>query len=228
MSDWREALAPTPECIAIERLGEELNESERTHLETCARCHAELALFRELDREERSPEGEWIANELRRRGGEAIAPVPFPHRRAEARRSTWRVLYAVAAALAITIGAGWWMQTREPSIDGPLDDPGTYRGARLEVLAPAGELAQAPNELRWTAVPNASRYRFRILEVDGTVVWSGETTETHVALPPAVVAQFAPGKSLRWEVQAFRGTGMLASSETQSVRVSVAPRRMNP
>jgi hypothetical protein len=96
---------------------------------------------------------------------------------------------------------------------------GTYRSARLEIVGPRGDLAQAPNELRWDPVPGASLYRVRIVEVDATELWSGETTETHVVLPPAVIAQFAPGKSLLWQVEAFRGAESLAVSETQSVRV---------
>ena len=225
MSDWKEALGPTPECIDIARLGEELNAGERAHLETCARCQTELALFREISRDESSAEedraAEWIANELKRRnvekGGEV---VPF-------RSKTSRLLYAVAAALAIVLGAGTWMQLREPSIDG-ANIPSAYRSARLDVLSPAGELAQAPNEFRWTAVPNASRYHVAIVEVDATPVWSADTTATHIALPPAVIAQFAPGKSLSWDVKAFRGNEMLAASGTQKVRVSVTPLRKEP
>ena len=210
MTDWREALAPTPDCVDLGRLGEELTAEERAHLDTCARCQSELALFREFQNDEPSAEGEWVAGELRRRFDNV---KPF-------RAKTWRVLYAAAAALVLLIGAGWWLQLREPSIDGGALDPGPYRSARLDLIEPVGDLASPPNELRWSAVPNTSRYRVRILEVDATVVWSGETTETHVALPPAVVAQFSPGKSLRWEVQAFRGTEVLAASETQIVRVT--------
>ncbi len=222
MSDWKEALGPTPECIDIARLGEDLDAAGRAHLESCARCQAELALFREVGRNESTPEedraAEWIAGELRRRDN----VVPF-------RSRSWRALYAVAAALILMLGAGYWMQLREPSLDELVTVLGNYRSARLDVLAPiGGELAQAPNEFRWTAVPNASRYHVQILEVDATSVWTADTAQTHIALPPAVIAQFAPGKSLLWEVRAFRGNEMLASSETQTVRVSVKPLRNDP
>jgi hypothetical protein len=227
VSDWKEALGPAPECIDIARLGEELDAAERTHLESCARCQTELALFREISRDESSPEedraAEWIAGELkRRRDVENVEKVvPF--------RPRSRVLYAVAAALAIVLGAGYWIQMREPSIDELVNVPTVYRSARLDVLAPiGGELAQAPNEIRWTAVPNASRYHVAIVEVDATPVWSADTTQTHIALPPAVIAQFAPGKSLSWDVKAFQGNEMLAVSETQRVRVSVKPLRKDP
>lgn len=210
--DWREALAPTPECIDIARLDGERSAAERAHLDSCVRCQSELALFREISREESSTgEAEaamWIAGELQRRNN----VVAF-------RPKTWRVAYAIAAALVLLIGAGTWMQMREPSIDAPAG-PGTYRSARLEIMEPAGDLPQAPNELRWTAVPNATRYHVRILEVDATPVWSADTAQSHITLPPDVIAQFAPGKSLLWEVEAFRGKESLASSQTQTVRVT--------
>lgn len=212
MSDWKEALEPSPECIDIARLGEELSAAERAHLDTCVRCQTELALFREIQREDGSAEeadaARWIADELRRRNN----VVAF-------RPKAWRVLYAVAAVLVLIIGAGWWIQMREPAVDNLLR-PGMYRSARLEIVAPRGDLAQAPNELRWEPVPGASLYRVQIVEVDATGLWSGETTGTHVVLPPAVIAEFAPGKSLLWQVEAFRGEESLAVSETQTVRVT--------
>lgn len=212
--DWQKALAPSPECIEISRFGEDLDKSERAHLEGCVRCQAELALYRELEREESSPEEEraarWIAGELERRFRPSRnVVVPFRPK---------RFALAAAAALLILIGAGTWMQMREPSIDSPIGAP-VYRGARLDVITPTGELAHAPNEFRWTTVSNATRYHVQIREVDDTIVWSGDTAETHIAVPPAVTAQFAPGKTLLWEVRAFRGNELLASSETQTVRV---------
>ena len=209
MSDWKDVLAPTPECIDIARL-DALTDADRKHLETCVRCQTELALFEEMMGEATSPASQWIAGRLGKTAGQRPAERPAGGRRS---------IYAIAAALAVVIGLGAWMQMREPAID--TTTTSTYRSARVELVTPIGDLAHAPNELRWTSVPNASRYRVRILEVDGTVVWSGETTaETRVALPPAVIAQFRPGKTLHWEVQAFRGNEVLASSETQMIRVT--------
>lgn len=220
MSDWKEELAPSPECIDIARFSDELSAAERAHLETCTRCEAELALFREIDREETSAEeaaaAQWVAAELQRRNN----VVAFRPKR-------MRMLYAVAAALVMVIGIGSFMQMREPSIDVAINDT-AYRSARFDVIAPIGDVAQAPNELRWNVVANASRYHVQILEVDMTHVWSSDTAQSHIALPPEVIAQFAPGKRLLWEVKAFRGNEVLASSETQTVRVSVPPVRKDP
>ena len=208
MSDWQTVLEPTPECIDIARLDAELTPAERTHLESCARCQTELALFRDVMSEESSPESQWIAEQLKQKNN----VVAF-------RPKVWRALYAVAAVLVLIIGISTWMQMREPSID-LTAGPDAYRSGRLELVAPIGDVAQAPNELRWTRVSQATRYHVRIVEVDATPVWSSDTTQSLVVLPPDVIAQFAPGKSLRWTVQAFRGNEEVAVSETQTIRVT--------
>jgi hypothetical protein len=212
VSDWRTVLEPTPECIEIARLGDELTPREREHLAGCVRCQSELALMSEVMSEESSPESRAIAAELRRRNNIASFRPRVP-----------RLLYAMAAALAIVVGTGTWMQLREPSADLGSAPP-VYRSARLETIAPSGELASAPNELRWNSVPKVSRYHVRIVEVDATELWSADTAETHIVLPPHVIAQFAPGKTLLWDVKAIRGNEIVAASDTQNVRVSVSPR----
>jgi hypothetical protein len=223
--DWQEALAPTADCVDVDRFGATLNAPEQAHLESCVRCQSELALFREITRDEASAEehgaAQWIAAGLQRRAqqenAEAAEVVVF-------RPRPLRVLYSIAAAIAVLIGAAYWMQMREPSIDPALDPRDLYRSERIELVAPIGDIPQAPNEMRWAAVSNATRYLVEIVEVDDTVVWSSETDRTSVPLPSNVIAQFAPGKSLKWQVKAFRGKEMLASSQTETVRVAI-PRR---
>lgn len=221
--DWQQALAATPDCIDVSRFGAPLSDAEQQHVRDCARCQSELAMFREFESDESTSDGQWIAEELRRRlqQNESETVVPF-------RPRTFRLAYAVAAMLVVLIGVGTWMQLREPSLDPAIDVPQGYRSARLEAIAPMGDLADTPKELRWSVVPNASRYRVRVMEVDQTVLWNGETTDSHIALPPAVVAQFAPGKSLLWDVTALHGNDILASSDTQRFRVSVADSRRLP
>jgi hypothetical protein len=222
--DWQQALAPSTDCIDVTRFGEPLDAAALAHLESCARCQAELALYREVTRDDSSAEedaaGRWIAGELRSRFENPANVTPF-------RRKSLRPLYAIAAAILMVIGAGYLLQLREPSIDANV--PGSmYRSARIAVIAPAGDLATAPNELRWTAVPNATRYHVAIVEVDATPVWAADTTQPYVTLPPHVIAQFAPGKTLLWTVEAYRGSDALAASATQNVRVTVSPSRKTP
>jgi hypothetical protein len=216
--DWQQALAPSADCIEVTRFGGELEAAALAHLDGCARCQTELALYREVTRDESTAEEDdaarWIASKLQPN------VVPF-------RKKSLRPLYAVAAAIVMLIGISYFLQLRDPSIDGPIGDP-AYRTARITVIAPAGDLADAPNELRWTVVSNASRYHVAIVEVDATPVWSADTTQPYVALPPQVVAQFAPGKTLLWTVEAYRGNEKLAESSTQNVRVIVTPSRKTP
>jgi hypothetical protein len=227
--DWQQALAPSANCVDVTRFGEELDASAAAHVASCTRCQAELALYREVTRDESSADEDdatrWIAGELRSRLDTPahVTPdnvTPF-------RRKSLRPLYAVAAAILMVIGVSYLLQLRDPSIDANVPDA-TYRSARIAVIAPAGDLAAAPNELRWTAVPNASRYHVAVVEVDATPVWAADTTQPYVVLPPQVIAQFAPGKTLLWTVEAYRGNDALASSATQNVRVIVTPSRKTP
>ena len=209
MSDWRDILEPTPDCIAIDDLGGALTESQRTHVDGCARCQSELALFREVMAEESSDDSRWIAEQLGRKPANVVAFRP----------RIIRFAYPIAAALALVIGLAAWMQMREPAVDAPLGRD-IYRSGRLEVVAPRGDLAKPPHELRWKAVAHSTVYRVDLTEIDATRVWSGSTTETFIVLPPDVQSRFAPGKTLQWKVAAFRANELLAVSETETTRVT--------
>jgi hypothetical protein len=224
--DWKEVLAESPECLSLERLTGALNPAEKAHVASCARCQTELALFRESTSEPRSAverEAEaWIAGELKRRmRQESSANVRT------FRSRSGRFFYALAATLVLLVGTAWWMNMREPGLDLRTEGPMRYRGGKLELVSPLDDVTEAPNELRWQSVSDASRYHVEILEVDGTVLWSGDATQTSLALPASVSSLFAPGKTLHWKVQAFRGSDKVAVSETQRVRVSVQSQR-NP
>jgi hypothetical protein len=210
VSDWKEALAPTPDCLPLDRLGDALTPDQQAHVAECVRCQTELALHDRMMNEESSPESQWIAGELRRNNKSNV--IPF-------RPRMGRVLSAVAAAIVLLLGAGTWLRMREQAVEVDMT-PGTYRSARLELLTPGGDVAQPPNELRWTAVPDATLYRVHLLEVDATEIWSAGTAETHIVLPPQAVAEFKPGKSLRWNVSAYRGNEQLMASQTQMIRVT--------
>lgn len=217
--EWQQALAPSADCIDVTRFGDALDAAAVAHLESCARCQAELALYREVTRDESTAEEDdaarWIASKLQPN------VVPF-------RRKSLRPLYAVAAAIVMIIGASYFLQVSDPAINPALEERPMYRTGRITVIGPDGDLVQAPNEFRWTAVPNASRYHVEIVEVDATEVWGADTTQTYVALPPQVIAQFLPGKNLLWTVTAYRGNDVLAASPTQDVRVIVKPSRKTP
>jgi len=58
------------------------------------------------------------------------------------------------------------------------------------------------------------------MEVDHSVIWSGETSYTNVTIPKAVRNKLLPRKPLLWQVTAQDTTGkQLASSQVQRFAV---------
>jgi hypothetical protein len=224
-AELRKATARTAQCIPIERLGEALTTDEQSHLERCARCQAELSLWREFDASEsEADEGaavQWISARLRNGPTAATRPAV----------TWWTALagargLAVAAVLLIAAGGiAYLIRDRAPHVR----DTGTeqvYRSGRIEPLSPVGDLASPPAELQWKPVPGAVRYDLSLLEIDRRAVWRGSSKETRIALPPNVVAQFTPGKPFFWEAIARSTTdAALATTGTVRFRVVVAQPR---
>ena len=134
-----------------------------------------------------------------------------------------------AASLLLVAAVGYVISDPEPRVDEVAVSEQTYRTGRVEVLTPSGELAAAPTELKWMTVDGAVRYDVRVLEVDGTQLWSTSTPRTGVAVPATVVEQFVPGKTIVWDVIARNNIGnRLAVSGAQRFRVSIdSPSRRN-
>jgi hypothetical protein len=217
---WRAALAPAAGCVSLERLAETLTDEEREHVARCPRCEAEAALFAAADRpaetERESDDVQWIASELRRRTVTPSKVKVFP-----ARTSRWGLSsLAAAAVLLMVVGIGVWSGKREPSLSQPSGGE-LYRSARLAAIAPVGDLQAPPAELRWASLPGATNYDVTVREVDHTLLWSAETSASHVQLPQSVLARIVPGKTLVWEVTARRGGEAVASSGAQPFRWSV-------
>jgi hypothetical protein len=214
VSDIRNELAPTSECISIERLGQALTDRERNHLAGCARCQSELALWKEFEANEMRAEDEAdvqaIVDELRRPNNAARANnvVPFRPR-----------ILAVAAMLVIAVAVAFLVENREPSVNMPIGGESAYRSAAVEVVAPKGDVATPPSELRWNTVAGAKEYDVAVFEVDRTNLWHATAADTHVALPSSVVAQCVPGKTLLWQVTARRDATVIAQSGIQRFRV---------
>jgi hypothetical protein len=94
------------------------------------------------------------------------------------------------------------------------------RSQRFAAVTPVGDVAAAPAELRWEAVRGASKYLARVMEVDRTEVWRGETAETHIALPEEVRRQMTAHRSFLWAVTAQDGAGSnLAETDLQTFHI---------
>ena len=220
---WQDQLAPTADCLDLARFGAEMTDVERAHLSSCPRCQAELSLFREFQSEGATPDevsaGQWIASELHRRLDAPSNVKPF-----RSRQRTFSALAAAAVAVLV-VGTAFWMENREPSIDPTIRVGNVYRSSRLDVIAPLGDVPDAPRELTWAAVQGATSYAVRILEVDGTTLLNTTTPQQTLVVPANVIAQFAPGKTLLWSVTARRGSEVLASSGTRQFRVALNQQR---
>jgi hypothetical protein len=213
------AIGPTAECVPIERFAS-LSANELAHVERCAHCEAELSLWQQFEANEPSAdEGaavQWIATELARRRAPNSAAIRAP-------RFNWfggRAFAALAAGLLVVVAIGYSVIDREPSIGALPGDVSTYRGSAIHVAEPVGDLTAAPERLRWLPHSAAARYDVVIHEIDGTTIWSGSSTAPEVTLPRSVITQFAPGRSLTWEVTARDPSGaIVARSGTQRFRV---------
>ena len=184
------------------------------HIEDCPACAAERDLARSFESAAASdvpdPEVDWIVAELERSRF-------HPQRRR--RRLDWR--WASAAALVL-VGVSGWLALREgpPRLAPPSAAPVVLRGAAIELFEPSGDVAAPPRELRFAAVPGASRYRVKILEVDDGLLWEQEVVEPEAAIPEDVRARLADAVVYRFQVEAFDASGArLAVSAIAPFRV---------
>ena len=215
---------PGPECIPIERLGDVLSTTNRAHVEGCTRCQTELALWREFDEPAPSAdEGaavQWVAAELGRRLGP-------PSRRAPA--ELWRCLKVrrlapAAGALALAAAVGYAVWDPEPGVRTVQGAPAVYRTARLDAIAPLGDIAAPPRAMEWAAFNGATVYEIEVFEVDRSSLWRGSSSAPRVQIPSSLSAHCSPGKTVFWQVTARNAAGVVvADSGALRFRVSTQP-----
>jgi hypothetical protein len=202
---------------------ERRNAPAQMHLDNCAHCAAEHSLF--VGFLELSPTGaepfavRWVENRIR-----------MPWDTAVRRRQSWKawlfgpqVLAPAAmafAALVLTIGVGVRNETGIAARQEMLQSAERSQG--VELISPKGDLAKAPEELRWAAVVGAAQYRVQILEVDRVVLWQGTTTSLMVRVPVDVQNKVLPGKRLIWQVEALDAGGKELAQSSQSFRKKLA------
>ena len=231
------ALGPSGDCPTLEALAAAPAGSDiERHLAACAHCRTELALLREFETAEVRPHElasvEWIASRLRRDAAAATgrtrpetvwnrlrAWVAFPFAPGPQRA------FAAVAALLLVVAAGLYLrpaaETRHPAaVDGTV-----WRSGRFAAVSPAGDVAEAPAEFRWEPVPDAAAYRIQLMEVDRTVIWSGDSAQTAIAIPQAVRAQLQPARAFLWQVTAKNQAGQpVASTDLQTFHVLITNR----
>lgn len=220
---WRDAVSQTKDCLSLEIL-EKLtvgaaDSNASQHLAGCPHCQSELAMLKSFESSVPSQsEGAavaWIAAQLERNQSGVAA-------RSEARVPFWRSFFrvpylagALAAALVLGLGISFYVSDREPHpINGNIGT-GTFRSGSVKLAGPSGDLAQPPGAFRWETYPGAKSYRVDVMEVDGTVLWSAQTSENFAAPTPELKNKMHPGKALQWKVIAFDASGREIANSTK-------------
>jgi hypothetical protein len=216
---WRRALAADAACPPLERLTvPAVSGDDAAHVASCPRCQGERALWASFDAPGGTEDSDvtWIAEDVRRRIFPDVAPAVTV-----ARRRLAAPAWGLSLAASLLLVAGAYLLIREPGAE--VDDTGgaaIYRTAGIEPLAPLGDVATPPDELRWRPVVGAARYDLRIMEVDGTELWRGSTTETAIAVPVEVQAAARPARRLEWSVTAVDAAARpVAAPASASFRV---------
>lgn len=249
LKDWlraayaeEEAGCPPPEAFLAEEL-ERLSPQERRrldeHADLCPACAAERDLARMFDAgpgadiEGVLPEDvDFVVSHL-----EATSPVrppskskvvafptaaPKPASKPAARSTVWRL----AAAMILVLGAGMLFQLTRSGAP-PLPAPGTgtvVRGGEVEAVAPVGEVAGIPSELRWEPRPGAVSYRVRLSTVDDMVLWETTVPAPPAHLPVPVASQLHRAVVYVWTVEALDASGArMAVSEPIRFRARPDP-----
>jgi hypothetical protein len=191
----------TPDCpdeltladFVERRLNNDQRDSVVAHLLTCARCRSVL---RATSRE--------VAN--------SVAPAR-PSRR-------WALPVGLAAAAALVL---LLLPRGDSSPSTGLREPTLTSTIAPIPIAPApGETVTAVNRLVWSGVPGAERYRVRLYDREGSTLWTGETTDTSVALADSI--RLEPRVPYFWRVEAQAEPLRWTASDLVSFQV-VRPRR---
>ena len=129
------------------------------------------------------------------------------------RRLPKRVWIPAAAAAALAVLWAAPRSTREPAPQHREEAVTTTVSPRP--VAPVGAVNSA-RALVWMSVPHADRYRVRLFDADGSVLWEREMGDTIATLPDSVAPR--PPGIYFWKVEAHTGFGRWAASDLVEFR----------
>ncbi len=195
------------ECPETDRLIgiDDLDEAERTelllHLEVCPTCAAVVR-----------PEEEDFDDLSWQRTARLLDARPKPWLESGqptlGRRFRRPLLIAATLVIALAAATLWRQSEVGPEIP---DNVSSQRGSSIQAVAPAGTIAK-PVVFRWqTVLPLDLDYRVE-LEVDGKVLWHGETTKTSLEPPARLVEDLDRGRVYRWRVLGVDHETVIAES----------------
>lgn len=195
----------TPNCpdelVLADFVDGRLSADERrrvvAHLLTCARCRA-------------------LVNATARFVAEtAAAPTVLKRRWAR-----WSIPLSLAAAATLVLlllprghDDGSTSALREPTVTSTI--------APVPITPTPGASVARVDRLVWSSVPGAERYRVRLYDGDGSVLWTVETADTSAALPDSV--RLRPRVSYFWRVEAQAEWMRWAASDLVAFQI-VGPR----
>lgn len=218
-STLKTALAKTQDCLPLQELERLLDDSSKphSHIATCPRCQAELAMLREFEESTPLPgEGAavaWISSDLERRLDQIKNPGKV--RPAASASTSWftRLFFGggarwlmPAAALAVIATASFFVlrASRQPDLNANLGSgPSIYRSQEVELVSPSGEFTQAPKSLEWKPFAGTAKYKVEVMEVDHALLWSASTNYISLTIPTSIQSKMLPGKPVLWQVTAL-------------------------
>jgi hypothetical protein len=218
------ALRPGDSCPPVEQLEKLVIEGSAPapalleHVRSCTYCKTQVQLLRDFSagtlQESEEEAVRLITARLRERSGDIFDRPRVPSEApATWWKTFWRTPWLRPAALAlagvsIVVVLSLQLRNGPPGIRPPRAGEEVLRSNTISILAPAGDIREVPNEIRWQAAPNAMRYQARLLEVDGTELWKAETASNAIELPAAVRGRVVPARTLLFEVSAFDASGI--------------------
>jgi hypothetical protein len=130
----------------------------------------------------------------------------------------WAIPAGLAAAARLTLH----LLPRRPDGDSAiLREPPLTNTIAPVPLEPHGTVTRV-ERLVWSSVPNAQRYRVRLYDDQGTVVWQTQTTDTTAALAGTV--HLSPAATYFWRVEAETEWRRWAASDLTEFRLAQRPR----
>lgn len=196
----------TPHCLEAETvgaladgtLGADARAHALAHLATCAFCRQAVASV-----------------------AAALADGPITHEIAVAEgRVGWRrrlliaMPIAAAALLVVMLGRNTSDQPGSPVLrDSVVTDTTALAPAPI---APRGSVLRV-NRFVWSSVPRVQRYRLRLYNEEGDVLWTTETADTVVTMPDSI--DLLPRATYLWKVEAQTEWQRWAASDLVEFRL---------
>jgi anti-sigma factor RsiW len=203
----------TPDCLdelvvadfVDGRLGPDTRGPVVAHLLSCARCRS-------------------VVKATSRLSAEMTVMDQTPARRW--RRWSIPLGLAAAAALVFLLLPRGGDDGSSPNLREPTDTRNQAAAAQGPIhaplpIAPRGPVARV-DELLWASVTGVERYRVRLYNDDGDVLWTTETADTLVSLPDSV--GLSPLATYFWKVEAQTEWKRWVSSDLVEFRL-VGPSR---